>query len=295
MPMRTEGGAGVEVTDYRLPAFVRASLWSAWLQYRNLRLYPASLLLAGFEQAAPLAVWYFVGRFFAGAAHSSVLNFGGSYVAYLMVGIALSQVGMAALAAPFESLSEAFWDKRLEAYRGTRHGIGASILGRVLFTSGIAAFVDGIVLVILVATGLVHLSLSPNIPGLVLALLLLVVACAGIGAAGASLFFLLEVKSGQDPISWSYRYLVMILSGLYVPVSVLPGWLRSIGLVLPQTWALSAARAATLSTGPLEPGLLRGDLLTLALLSILCVLVGLPLLRLGLRHAEHGRGVGSVV
>lgn len=51
---------------------------------------------------------------------------------------------------------------------------------------------------------------------------LFVAANAGLGIAGASLFFWLDVKTGQDPITWIYRYLVMIVSGLYVPLTVLP-------------------------------------------------------------------------
>ena len=50
-------------------------------------------------------------------------------------------------------------------------------------------------------------------PLVLIAFLLLVLSNAGIGLAGASLIFLLEVKSGQDPITWAYRYLVMLASG----------------------------------------------------------------------------------
>lgn len=285
----------MEIVHASLRGGLRATLHAAWLQYRTLRLHPASLLLAVFEQASPLAVWYFVGRFFGGAASGSVRAYGGSYVAYLMVGIALNQIGMAALGAPFAAISEAFWDKRLEVYRTAAHGVVAGALGRVLWNSALAAVTDLLLLALLVLTGLVHLSGSPSLPGLLAAIVLLVGASAGLGAAGASLFFLLEVKSGQDPITWAYRYLVMIVSGLYVPVSLLPVWLRTLGQALPQTYALSAARSALLSAGPAQAHHLGSSIWALFLGAVLLNLVGWPLLRLGLRHAERGTGIGSVV
>lgn len=275
--------------------FWRASLHAAWVQYRALRMHPGNLLLAVFEQAAPLAVWYFVGRFFGAAAHRAVLAYGGSYVAYLMVGMALGQMSAAALRAPFDAISEAFWDKRLEAYRGTAHGIWAAIAGRLLFQAGLAALADGAFLGALWATGLLPLSASGNLLGLALSLALLLAAAGGLGAAGASFFFLLEVKSGQDPVSWIYGYLVMVASGLYVPVAVLPGWLRAVGHALPLTWALSAARASLLSPVFAQSRLLGPALAGLGLGAAAATLLGWPLLAFALRHAERRAGVGSIV
>src|SRR5947209_5253485 len=90
-------------------------------------------------------------------------------------------------------------------------------------------------LALLLCCGYLHITVGANLLLVLLTYVLLLAANAGLGIAGASLFFLLEVKSGQDPITWAYRYLVMIISGLYVPVALLPGWLQAIGAVLPQT------------------------------------------------------------
>src|SRR5262249_10908536 len=115
----------------------------------------------------------------------------------------------------------------------------------------------------------------------------------GLGIAGASLFFLLEVKSGQDPITWAYRYLVMLVSGLYVPLAILPGWLRAIGSVLPQTYGLAAVRALVLSGA--DAGLVTGNLLGLLVASTLAVVAGCGMPTWALRRAERRGGIGVVV
>jgi hypothetical protein len=119
--------------------------------------------------------------------------------------------------------------------------------------------------------------------------LLLLAANAGLGIAGASLFFLLEVKSGQDPITCAYRYLVMLVSGLYVLLSLLPGWLRDTGTVLPQTYGLSAVRALVLSGA--DPSLVRGSVLGLLITSVLAVAAGCGMLTWALRRAERQGGL----
>jgi ABC-2 type transport system permease protein len=120
-------------------------------------------------------------------------------------------------------------------------------------------------------------------------------ANAGLGIAGASLFFLLEVKSGQDPITWVYRYLVMLASGLYVPLAILPGWLRGLAPLLPQTSAFSAMRSLLLTGADWSSPLVGETILTLAAGTFVCISGGYILLNHALRRAERKSGIGVVV
>ena len=146
-------------------------------------------------------------------------QYGGNYLAYVVVGVLLNQICLAALNGPFTTISEAFWDKRLETYRLSIHGIWANVLGRLGWQIGFSMLLQGVALSVLLGIGGLSLHAGINLALVAPAFALLVVANAGLGIAGASLFFLLEVKSGQDPITWAYRYLVMLFSGLYVPLS----------------------------------------------------------------------------
>lgn len=274
-------------------AFLRACAAATWLEFRNLRYYPSNLALAGVQELTAVGVWYFTARFLDAGASASVAQYGGNYLAYVVVGVLLNQICLAALNGPFTTISEAFWDKRLETYRLSIHGIWANLLGRLAWAVGFSALLQGAALVVLLAVGGLGLHAGVNVPLVLLASILLVAANAGLGIAGASLFFLLEVKSGQDPITWLYRYLVMLVSGLYVPLAILPGWLRAIGAVLPQTFGLAAVRALILIGA--RPSLVMGNLLGLVAATLLCVAVGYGMLTWALRRAERQGGIGVVV
>lgn len=275
--------------------FLRACRAAAWLEYRNLRYYPSNLVLSATQELTTVGVWYFVGRFLSAGADAAVRQYGGNYVAYVVVGVLLNQIGMTALNGPFTTVSEAFWDKRLETYRLSIHGIWANIVGRLGWQVAFSTAMQLAAFVVLLLVG--GLRLTSGIPvGLVLLTYLLFVAAnAGLGIAGASLFFLLEVKSGQDPITWAYRYLVMLASGLYVPLALLPGWLRGVGTILPQTYGFSAERALLLNGGGLSDPLVRAGMLGLAVAAVVTVSSGCLLLYTALRRAEQRGGIGVVV
>jgi ABC-2 type transport system permease protein len=274
-------------------AFLRACGVAAWLEYRNLRYYPSNLALAGVRELTAVGVWYFTARFLDTAASASVAQYGGNYLAYVVVGVLLNQVCLAALNGPFTTISEAFWDKRLETYRLSIHGIWANLLGRLGWSIGFSVVLQGLALVVLLVVGGLGLHAGINVPLVLLASGLLFAANAGLGIAGASLFFLLEVKSGQDPITWAYRYLVMLVSGLYVPLAILPGWLRAFGAVLPQTYGLAVVRALVL-TGA-DARVVAGSLFGLLVTSALACAAGFGMLTWALRRAERGGGIGVVV
>lgn len=274
-------------------AFLRACAAATWLEYRNLRYYPSNLALAGVQELTAVGVWYFTALFLAAGARSAVTQYGGNYLAYVVVGVLLNQVCLATLNGPFTTLSEAFWDKRLETYRLSIHGIWANLIGRLWWQIGFSVALQGVALVILLLFGGLGLHAGVNLALVVVVCALLISANAGIGIAGASLFFLLEVKSGQDPITWGYRYLVMLVSGLYVPVTILPGWLRAVGAVLPQTYGFAAVRALVLRGA--DARLVAGNLLGLLVATFLAIGCGVAMLTWALRRAERRGGIGVVV
>ncbi len=268
----------------------RAGAAVAWVEYKALRVYPSNLWLAIAQELTVVGVWYFVAQFLTPVANGVVH---GSYVAYVLVGVLLNQVALAALRSPFTTISEAFWDKRLETYRLAVSGIWANLIGRLAWQVLFSTVLQGLVAAALVATGLVALGHTVAWPDAALIWFLLVSANAGLGLVGASLFFLLEVKNGQDPVTWVYQYLVQIVSGLYVPLAVLPVWLRAFGQALPQTYAFSAMRLLVLSGA--GPHAVTGALAGLAVGAVAALALGLTMMRWALVRAERLSGLGVVV
>jgi len=278
-----------------LRGFLHACRVAAWLEYRNLRYYPSNLVLAAIAELTAVGVWYFVGRFLNAGASQEVQQYGGNYLAYVVLGVLLNQVCLAALNGPFTTISEAFWDKRLETYRLSVHGIWANLIGRLGWQVLFSTCLQILMLLLLLLLGGVTIRTGIAWPLVLCAFLLLVLSNAGLGLAGASLFFLLEVKSGQDPITWAYRYLVMLASGLYVPLSVLPGWLQRLSSILPQTYGLAVVRTLVLTGASWNAPEVWENLLPLAATTLITLSSGYAMLSIALRRAERGGGIGVVV
>jgi ABC-type polysaccharide/polyol phosphate export permease len=223
-----------------------------------------------------------------GAADAKVAAYGGSYVAFVVIGVVFNQTGSAALASPFEAINTAFRDKRLEGYHLASRGVWAHVLGRTLWKWGYATILQLAALGIIAGFGGIGASLRIQLIPALLSYTLFVVAVFGLGLCRASLFFHLEIKQGCEPIGWLVGYAVQITSGVYIPVATLPLWLRDVGYLLPHTYALAAIRSA----------LLPGDapfwsnVTILARFAVMTLSVGIRPFLLAIRTAVAEGGVG---
>jgi ABC-2 type transport system permease protein len=286
-----ESLSGFERMSDSRNAFLSSVLSFAWLEFRALRYYPSNLVLSVVQGIVQGSVWYFIARFLSGAADAKVAAYGGSYVAYVVIGVVFYQAGSAALSGPFEAINTAFWDKRLEGYHLAPRGVWAYVLGRTLWKWGYASVLQAVVLGVIVSIGGIGSSLRVQPLLALLGYALFVAAVFGLGLCGASLFFLLEVKQGREPIDWVVSYAVQITSGVYVPVASLPVWLKDAGYLLPHTYALAAIRGALL------PGdtPIAGDLAILAGFAVATTTLGVVAFRRAISLAETEGGVGVVV
>jgi ABC-2 type transport system permease protein len=211
-----------------------------------------------------------------------------------VIGVAFFEAAQTALLSPFSSISEAFWDKRLEAYNLAQNGIWAHVLGRLVWQLGYAVLIQAVVLGVIVATVGIDFApgASPVLAGLFF--LLLVFACLGLGLAGASTFFLLEVKEGSEPVSWTVTLLARVVSGVYYPLSIVPVWLLPLALLVPHTYALRGIRLVLLDGRTLADPQVAQDLSVLVIYTCVALLGGVLLLRSGLRRADRIGGLSVV-
>jgi ABC-2 type transport system permease protein len=121
------------------------------------------------------------------------------------------------------------------------------------------------------------------------ALVLLAVASvsfAGIGMVTAVLPLISPEKGAQ--LGFIAQGLLLVVSGVYYPVEVMPGWMEALAAVSPATYALEGIRAAVLDGAGL--GELGGDLWPLAILGVVAIPAGLGVFRAGERYAKrHGK------
>ena len=113
-----------------------------------------------------------------------------------------------------------------------------------------------------------------------------VISVTGIGLIAASTFSLLNCKGWSDPVTWLVSLMVGLVSGVYFPPSILPGWVQRIAAFLPQTYAYRSARLTMMTGASLSTHTVAQDLFAIMLLAALYLPLGIFLYRRSLRKAE---------
>lgn len=183
---------------------------------------------------------------------ASLSPYGGDYVSYVILGIIFNEIMSTSLSAPYWGTMDAFWSGRLEILMispiSTPLFVTGTSIGRYVrsFINVVFYLVFGILLF-----GL-KVGVTMNYGLAILYILVAACACTGLGLMGASLIFLIEARGGEDPIRWIVGILVGLASGVYYPLSILPIWMQWLGCLIPQTYALDAARRSMIGE-QLEP------------------------------------------
>jgi ABC-2 type transport system permease protein len=202
------------------------------------RSYRVALLAELVTGMANLLLYYFISRTFSGA--SADLGAAPSYFAFAAVGAAVATVLHASMAATAVGIRQEQLTGTLEATVSqpvSPAGLALGLSGLPFLGAGVrvAAYLA-------IASALLGLDLShANFGGAVAVLVTTAAALCGVGIAAAAM--VLVVKRG-DAISGLLSFTIVLLSGAFFPISVLPNWLEPIGKVLPTRFAFDGLRGA---------------------------------------------------
>src|SRR6059058_4703917 len=159
-----------------------------------------------------------------------------------------------------------------------------------LFGMGFFAIGYGVVRAILLF-GVVAAFFSLHLPNAdyVSALVLLIVASIsfiGIGMMTAVLPLISPEKGTQ--LGFIAQGLLLVVSGVYYDVSVLPQWMQWLSVVSPATYTLEGGRRAIIDGASV--GAIWGDIWPLLVIGAIAIPAGLAVFRRGERYAkQHGR------
>ena len=159
-----------------------------------------------------------------------------------------------------------------------------------LFGMGLFAIGYGVVRAVLLF-GVVAAFFSLHLPdaNYVAALVLLIVASIsfiGIGMMTAVLPLISPEKGTQ--LGFVAQGLLLVVSGVYYPVSVLPQWMQALSVISPATYALRGCRAAIIDGAGLSD--LGTEIWALLVIGAISVPLGLLTFRTGERYAKkHGK------
>lgn len=209
----------------------------------------------------------FIARMLNGLTIDSVERYGGDYVAFALVGVVVTTFSGTALRMFSANLRASQELGTLEVLYLTRTNLFTIAAGWSLFPF----LRSTVVLMIHVIGGFMILGLemsNANFTGLVIALIGIVITMASLGILAAA--FTLVFKQGE-PFTRLIVLSSVMLSGAVYPVQVLPEWLQYFSRLLPQTYAIEAARLSLLqgySVGQLMPELSALFLYSLILLPL---------------------------
>ncbi len=206
--------------------------------------------------------------------------------AYLILYLLVGTLVWAYLATVFDGLSEAIswerWEGTIEYTLMAPVSRLTHLLGTTAFT--IAYGLVRTLLILAVVALFFQIDLGrANLTGAILVLLGGSLSFIGLGIFAAVLPLLFPERGEQ--MSYAVQALILLISGIYYPIEVLPPWLQRLAALSPATYALQGMRAALLE-GELIPAL-AGYLLPLVLMGLILIPCGLIAFSLGERYAKR--------
>ena len=125
-----------------------------------------------------------------------------------------------------------------------------------------------------------------NFSGALVVLAVASVSFIGIGMMTAVLPLISPEKGTQ--LGFIAQGLLLVVSGVYYSVDILPGWMQALAIISPATYALEGIRDAILEGAGM--GALWDDLWPLAVIGVVTIPLGLAVFRRGERYAkQHGK------
>jgi len=187
-----------------------------------------------------------------------------------------------------------------ERWEGTLEYTFMAPVSRLVHLAGLSLFAlcNSIVNTVIVLLGLMlltDLSLAgANLVGVVVVLLASTLAFVGLGVMAAALPVMSPERGAEA--THIFQGSLLLVSGVYYPVDVLPGWIRPISALSPATYTLSACRhlvgignpATTpqrLAGGPLSA--VAFELSVLAMMGVVLIPLGLWVFGRVERWAKH--------
>jgi ABC-2 type transport system permease protein len=204
------------------------------------------------------------------------------YMTFLLIGALIWSY----LSMIFDVLSETV---QWERWEGTIEYTFMSPTSRVthLLGMGVYAIVYGIIRTALVL-GVAMLAFDLDLGNANYAAALVVLAVCSISLVGfgvvAAVMPLLSPEKGQQ-VTYIVSALLLLVSGVYYPVSVLPGWMQAMATFSPVTYGLEGSRAALQQGAGVAE--LWGNIWPLLVMGAVFVPLGIWVFHLGERYAKR--------
>ncbi len=243
--------------------------------------YKTSFVVQMLGNVLVLGVFYFIGKTIGDAELPALERYGGSFLAFLLIGIALTDCVGVSLTTFAKQIREGQLTGALEATL-----MSPVALPLILIYSSLwGYFLSGVRFTLYLMLGAVLYGVDMGKADLfaTFSIFVLTVICfAGIGMLWASVVII--IKRGES-IMTVLGYLVVLLSGALFPSDLLPGWLRTLSELVPLTHALEGMRYALLQGRHLSE--MADIAIKLIIFAVILLAVGLTAFSLAVRMAKQ--------
>lgn len=232
-----------------------------------------------------LAILYYVGKTVGPQNLPALARYGGNFLAFLLIGVALTDCVSVSLASFATQVREAQTTGTLEATLMSPVRLSAILIYSSIWNYFLSAI--RFVLYLLLGEALYGISMGQaNLFSASVIFLLTVLCFMGIGILWAGIVLL--IKRGEA-IMGAMGASVLLLGGVLFPPSLLPKWAQTLAGLVPLTPALEGMRFALLQGYGLRQ--LQGILLTLSIFATALLTIGI----VGFNFAVGiGRRTGSL-
>ncbi len=189
-----------------------------------------------------LGLIYFIGKSLGPTPMPAFQQYGGSFLGFLLIGVALTDCAGVSLTTFAREIREGQLSGTLEATLMSPVRLPLMLIYSSLWSYCFSAF--RFVLYLAVGSVLYGVSLGhANVLASIVLFLLTIMCFMGIGILWSSI--VMVVKRG-DAIITSFGYVVLLLGGVLFPSTVLPVWLQRAAELIPLKHALDGMRRALL-------------------------------------------------
>ena len=204
------------------------------------------------------------------------------FILYLTIGTAIWTF----VSVVFDNVTETV---TMERWEGTIEYTFMAPVSRLthLFGACLFALLHGFILTavqLLVVGAFFHLDMGhANWGAAIVILAFSSISLIGLGTISAILPMLFTERGAQ--MAYIIRAIMLLVSGVYYPITVLPGWLQAVSKITPTTYTLEGLRASIQNGQSL--GQLGNDLWPLLICGVISVPLGLYIFNIAERYAKR--------
>lgn len=248
--------------------------------------YKMNFAITLMDSMVVLVFFYFLDKLVSSGGNHNLDRYGGSYLAFVVIGVAFARYFQLTLKMFSDSIREAQQSGCLEAMMSSQ----TDSLTIVLMSSLYGLISGAVQLLFILVAGSVIMGINFSQINLLSTLLVFCFSILTFVAFGVlSAAAILWLKKG-DPFTWILGGMGSMLGGAYFPIQVLPGWLQKVSFLIPITYSLDALRLTMLKGDSVQ--MVAQPLLTLGLMAVILVPVSLFVFGLMVRK---GRKEGTLM